>query len=151
MANARKVLQAMADGKRSSYSKAVTEDVLEEVGGWYDRAEELANTLGDLVALDLNINTEEMDDLKLGEINFSEVISAIETLQDAQEAASEIKETLEEFSTAYEEWKDPTERWTETENKQESGEARDELEEYAGGVIDRMNELAELGIDITNI
>lgn len=149
MTDVRKILQKMADGKRT-YTKADAEEMLDEVGSWYDKAEELANTLGELTALDLDIETEGLENLKLVDVHFSDVISALSTLRDGKEAAEEVKETLEEFSTAFEEWKEPTERWTQTENKQESGEARDELEEYAQGVIDRLDELAELGIDITD-
>jgi hypothetical protein len=113
----------------------------------------LSELLTDLAELDLDLNLgEEMQTLTIDDVDYSTVVKAAETLNAAVESANAAKEALDGFCEAWESAVDPIETWSDEDNDNETlANAKEELEQLVPGVLEKIDELKELGIDITEV
>jgi hypothetical protein len=151
MPTTRRILEKMEAGKR--YTRPEARQVVEEVASWAERASELSDLLTGLAELDLDLNlSEEMETLTIDDVDYSTVVKAAETLKAAVDSANAAKEALDGFCEAWESAVDPIETWSDEDNEpEELASAKGELEQAVPDVLGKIDELKELGIDITDV
>jgi uncharacterized coiled-coil DUF342 family protein len=144
------VLKSMESGGR--YSRAEAQELINEIESWKDCAEALASKLTDLADVDIDLNMDGLEDIKLDGVDYKDVAAAIETLNNAQDSALAAKEAVEEFIEAWEEMRDYAETWSEGEaEKDEIEDARNEMEGCAANLREKLDALTEMGIDVTDV